>query len=152
MGSFQCFVVSQLSALHKKVRLDKSCGWLDCSDGDTFGVDVLIKKAGSGQGCFVCCAIGALPGNQVPGGGRLCMLFTTGVVLVQGGNTFTHWLWLSMSDGLWRIRTWRKAHGVKPRQYFGPLLGISDASFWRDFASVAGGDALPCALICCRSV
>lgn len=37
--------------------------------GTLLGWTGLIKKAGSGQGCFVCCAIGALPGNQVPGVG-----------------------------------------------------------------------------------
>ncbi|PKK52894.1 hypothetical protein CI102_5007 [Trichoderma harzianum] len=129
-----CVSLFHNSRLFIKVRLDKSCGWLDCSDGDTFGVDGTHQEGGQRTGVFCLLRHWRVAGQPSAGGGRLCMPFTTVLVLVQGGNTFTHWLWFSKCDGLWRIRIWRKAHGVKPRQYFGPLLGISD-SHWRDFAS-----------------
>ncbi len=40
------------SRLFIKVRLDKSCGWLDCSDGDTFGVDGTHQEGGQQTGVF----------------------------------------------------------------------------------------------------
>lgn len=53
--------------------------------GTLLGWTGLIKKAGSGQGCFVCCAIGALPGNQVPGVGVCACLLPRCSYSYRGG-------------------------------------------------------------------
>lgn len=78
-----CVSLFHNSRLFIKVRLDKSW-WLDCSDGDTFGVDGTHQEGGQRTGVFCLLRHWRVAGQPSAGGWRLCMPFTTVLVLVQG--------------------------------------------------------------------